>query len=240
MHQAAGRPLPAAPDMGDQQASAPPASCRRSGRPGRWCAAGASGASAGLRWTGPAAPIVELVRQLEALVAAVGCDVGGLAVQIDRVFGVDLELLGDLRRRTRRTAARSARRPAMPRSGYDSSSNAVRRWPSWLSARPCFAASVGVSDSEFASALAASSAAIFGVELPLPRRADAADRDALAGQPLIGVVGPQRQPIFGPRGEHPIRLGDAAGHQIVDHHAEIAFGAVEHDRPARRRPAPRR
>ena len=58
-----------------------------------------------------------------------------------------------------------------------------------------------------------------------------------AGQPLVGVVGAQRQPVFGARGEHPVRLGDAARDQIVDHHAEIAFGAVEDDRRRRRPPA---
>ena len=68
--------------------------------------------------------------------------------------------------------------------------------------------------------------------------ADAADRDALSGQPLIGIVGAQRQPIFGARGEHAVRLGDAARDQIVDHHAEIAFGAIEDDFARRRRPAP--
>ena len=67
---------------------------------------------------------------------------------------------------------------------------------------------------------------------PRPLGADAAERDALAGQPLIGVVGAQRQPIFGARGEHAIGLADAARDQIVDHHAEIAFGAIEHDRRA--------
>ena len=57
-----------------------------------------------------------------------------------------------------------------------------------------------------------------------------------AGQPLVGVVGAQRQPVFGARGEHAVRLGDAARDQIVDHHAEIAFGAVEHDLAAPARP----
>src|SRR6185437_3987051 len=32
-----------------------------------------------------------------------------------------------------------------------------------------------------------------------------------------------------PRGEHPVWLGDAAGDEVVDHHAEIAIGAIEHD-----------
>ena len=128
----------------------------------------------------------------------------------------------------------------MPRSGYDSSSNAVRRWPSWLSEMPCFAASFGVIDSEFAQRPRRLQRRHLGLELALPDRPDAADGDALAGQPLIGVIGPQRQPVFGPRGEHAVRLGDAARDQVVDHHAEIALGAVEHDVACRCRPAPRR
>ena len=47
----------------------------------------------------------------------------------------------------------------------------------------------------------------------------------------------KRQPVFGARGEHAVRLGDAARHQVVDHDADIAFGAVEDDRRARRRRA---
>ena len=70
-------------------------------------------------------------------------------------------------------------------------------------------------------------------------RPDAADRNPLPGQPLVRIVGPQGQPILGARGEHAVRLGDAAGHQVVDHHAEIAFGAVENDLGRRRRPRSR-
>ena len=70
------------------------------------------------------------------------------------------------------------------------------------------------------------------------RRADAAQRDTPVGKPLIGVVGPQRQPVLGPRGEHPIRLSDAARNQVIDHDAEIALGPIEYDR--RRATCPRR
>ena len=71
-----------------------------------------------------------------------------------------------------------------------------------------------------------------GAMVARPFCADAAERDPPARQPLIGIVGAQRQPIFGARREHAIRLADAAGHQIVDHDAEIAFGAIEDDRRA--------
>ena len=69
--------------------------------------------------------------------------------------------------------------------------------------------------------------------------ADAAERDALVGEPLIGVVGPQRQPILGARGEHAIGFGDAARHQIVDHDAEIRLRRDRTRSALRRRRAPR-
>ena len=43
------------------------------------------------------------------------------------------------------------------------------------------------------------------------------------GQTEIRVVLAQRQTIFGPTGKHAIRLGDTAGHQIVDQNAEIGL-----------------
>ena len=46
-------------------------------------------------------------------------------------------------------------------------------------------------------------------------------------QPLVGIVGPQPQPVFGPRGEHAVGLGDARGHQIVNQNAEIAIGTID-------------
>ena len=67
-----------------------------------------------------------------------------------------------------------------------------------------------------------------------------AEIDALAGQPLVGIIGPQAQPIFGARGEHAIRLGNAARHEIVDHHAEVGLGPVEGNRGDCRPPEPPR
>ena len=68
-----------------------------------------------------------------------------------------------------------------------------------------------------------------------PGLPDAAQRDSLVGQALVGIVGPQGQTVFGTRGEHPVRLGDAARHEIIDHDAEIAVGAIEYDRRRTRR-----
>ena len=82
-----------------------------------------------------------------------------------------------------------------------------------------------------------------------PGRPHAAERDSLRRQPLVGVVGAQRQPELRSRREHAIGLTDPVSCEVVDHHPEIGFGAVEgRQRPAaglarridsrHRRPAP--
>ncbi len=68
-----------------------------------------------------------------------------------------------------------------------------------------------------------------GAVSALPLHADTADRDATIREPLVRIVRAQRQTILGARCEHAIGLGDAAGDKIVDHHGEIAFGAIEDD-----------
>ena len=45
------------------------------------------------------------------------------------------------------------------------------------------------------------------------------------GQPQVGVVLAQLQPILGAAGEHPVRLGHAARDQVVDQHAEVRLVA---------------
>ena len=69
---------------------------------------------------------------------------------------------------------------------------------------------------------------LHGIGLP-PVGADAAETDAPRGQPLIGVVGAQRQAIFGARGEHAVGLAHPLHHQIVDHHADIGVRAAQDD-----------
>ena len=61
--------------------------------------------------------VVEAFGQLQPFVAPIGRDVGGLAVEIDRVFGVDLDLLRDRRSDLRRAAARSGRGRRQPMFG---------------------------------------------------------------------------------------------------------------------------
>jgi hypothetical protein len=43
------------------------------------------------------------------------------------------------------------------------------------------------------------------------------------GQALIGIVLPQAQAVFGPAGEHAIRLQHAPGGEVIHHHAEIGL-----------------
>ena len=48
------------------------------------------------------------------------------------------------------------------------------------------------------------------------------------GQPEIGVVVPEHQPILCPAGEHTIRFVDPTGDQVVDQDAEIGARTVDH------------
>ena len=45
------------------------------------------------------------------------------------------------------------------------------------------------------------------------------------GQPQVGIVLAQLQPVFGAAGEHAVGLGHAAGDQVVDQHAEVGLVA---------------
>ena len=53
--------------------------------------------------------------------------------------------------------------------------------------------------------------------------------DAQRGQPLIGVVGAESQPILGAAGEHAVGLGHTARDQIIDHDADIGLVPPQHD-----------
>ena len=48
---------------------------------------------------------------------------------------------------------------------------------------------------------------------------------SLARQAQVGIVGAQRNPVLGPRGEHAVGFGRAARHEIVNQHANVAFVA---------------
>ena len=48
-------------------------------------------------------------------------------------------------------------------------------------------------------------------------------------QAFVAVVLAQQQPVFRAGGEHPVGLVGAAGHQIIDQHADVGLSAAEHD-----------
>src|SRR3982074_2232414 len=104
----------------------------------------------------------------------------------------------------------------MPISGCDSSSNALRRWPSLFSARPWRSASFGVRETERAKSRAAVNAAIFSAGRPRRTAPPQAGGAPFVGRALIGIVGTQREPILRAGREHPIGLGDPARDQIID------------------------
>ena len=51
--------------------------------------------------------------------------------------------------------------------------------------------------------------------------------NAKRGQPLIGIVRAQREPIFRPTGEHAVGLANPTRDQIVDHHPDIGLVATQ-------------
>ena len=91
--------------------------------------------------------------------------------------------------------------------------------------RPWRAASFGVSGQAVQQAPAVGQRTGFRAERLLAPRADATNLEPHWRQALVGVVGAQAQAVLGARGEHAVGLGDAARHQVVDHHAHVAVGA---------------
>ena len=155
--------------------------------------------------------------------------------------------------RRRRRRSRPARAPPAPRrrsrgqmrgqvveaDRRDRPAAAVRlrRWPSALTGKPAVPACGGRQRQRGRArrARSASAAALAREGLRARSEPTHAQRHARGGQPLVGVVGAQGQAELGPAGEHPIGLGDAAGDQVVDHHADVGLVAGEGGR--RRRPA---
>ena len=67
------------------------------------------------------------------------------------------------------------------------------------------------------------------LEMARPLLADTTNGQPLGGQTLISIVSPQMQTILSPRSKHPVRLGNPAADQIIDHHPQIGFGARHHE-----------
>src|SRR5215510_14431497 len=66
----------------------------------------------------------------------------------------------------------------------------------------------------------------------LSRGPHAPKLNAFLSQSLIGIVGPKRQSIFRPRGEHSIGLSDPLGHEVIDQNPEVALRPIKDDLPA--------
>src|SRR5262249_3431301 len=65
------------------------------------------------------------------------------------------------------------------------------------------------------------------LNLPAPPIGEAGSSACGLAEPRRRVVGPQREPVFGPGRHHPVGLTDPLERQIVDHHADIGCAAVE-------------
>ena len=68
--------------------------------------------------------------------------------------------------------------------------------------------------------------------LPYPRGLGVIQQARAKGdraQARHGVVGAEMQAVLGARGEHAVRLTHPLEDQVVDHHANVAFGAIEDD-----------
>ena len=50
---------------------------------------------------------------------------------------------------------------------------------------------------------------------------------AARSQTLVCIIGPEPEPVLGPRREHPVRLGDTEGDQVVDQDAEVAIRPID-------------
>ncbi len=69
-----------------------------------------------------------------------------------------------------------------------------------------------------------------------PFAANAPNPGAQGRQPLVGIIRAQAQAVFRPAREHAVRLRNATGHEIVDHHPDIRVSPRhgEVSRPAAR------
>ena len=179
--------------------------------------------------------VVEIARAARGFLAAALRAISSLLpVDVARVLGRDLDLLGDERigdRRRPRRAASSATHRSTP--GRRSSSASVYSrsigWPSTRSAS-CRGDDCGIDRRRLQALQLARDRVALARERVPARIVDDAELAAVLGQAQVRVVFAQLQPVLGARREHPVRLGDAARDEVVDQHAEIGFVAAR--RPA--------
>ena len=158
-----------------------------------------------------------------------------LAVDVARVLGRDLDLLGDDRigdRRARRRAAsaasrRSRRDGAAGRRARTRARSAARA----RAARRARRRSRGFTQVDFRRSRSRAIASRLRANASQRASSTRPSARPRLGQAQVGVVLAQLQPVLGARGEHPVRLGDAAGDEVVDQHAEV--GLVAARAPAR-------
>ena len=142
------------------------------------------------------------------------------------------------------TLARSMSRLAssISRCNWPLSTSASSRTSGCLSARAAGTRSPPGTDNARAlyhRAIALESLVTAAEAVP-PRVVHQAKARRRGSQPQIGVVDSKQQPVLGPRREHAVRLEAALGRQVVDHRADVARLAAEHERRSlRRRRAPR-
>ena len=146
--------------------------------------------------------------------------------EVGGVARVDLELLRRWPGRCAPSCGQMPARRAKSMPGRPAGRRRERRRPSRLTSRPWRPASVGVRERPRSAARGLGQGCGLGRIGNASCSADAADFRPSRRQALVGVVGAQAQPVLGARGEHAVGLGDAARHQVVDHHADIGVGAA--------------
>ena len=202
--------------------------CNRPAAPSEAGRAAASAARASFDRP-PTVVEIEIGGQRERLVAPERGNVLCLARQIGRIARFYMAFVRE--RGGIATSSGQIARAPLPAQGRGSAASRTR----CASARPARRERRGVPSRRVIADSACSAA-------PTPRRArqralKVRARARCRAQPQARARGvrrrsalsvAQRQPVFGARGEHAVGFGDAARHQIVDHHANIGLGAVEH------------
>ncbi len=160
--------------------------------------------------------VVEIGGDPLVLESAKSLDLLGLAADVAVVLGLDRDLVDHVRRQGRRRSGRG-RAPA------DRSRSFLVGASDWKRVSP----PTRVRQSRSRSSPIASRRD----SKPSPAQVvDQSDLPAQLGEPQVGVVVPEHQPILGAAGEHPIRLVDSAGDQVVDQDADIRPRAIEDQR----------
>src|SRR6476646_528494 len=160
----------------------------------------------------------KVLRDGDPLFLTEGSNVDLLALEVDRVKRIDGELLGD---------------PRIESSDLRPNARECRKVDIWIGEKLVGAplAPVAIDDEGASRSFvwgqceALQQRLALGGRLRLRREgrsslaADGAGGEPERREALVGIVGTEREPILGARGEHAVRLGDAARYEIIDHHA---------------------